>query len=134
MRFLFPLRKGLLAEERHNNNIVPKKRKKKCPLCCFVKHMAVVGLSSEQLSQVKGAGNYDIVLYLGRPQNQDSQSGVSGVPSADIYVSYSDGEGVSNIWIGDVHIDEIKKSKFGTFNLYMHEHRTALLIQSKTAH
>ncbi|KKZ60194.1 hypothetical protein EMCG_05116 [[Emmonsia] crescens] len=72
--------------------------------------MAVVGLSSEQLSQVKGAGNYDIVLYLGRPQNQDSQSGVSGVPSADIYVSYSDGEEVSNIWIGDVHIDEIKEN------------------------
>ncbi|OJD12294.1 hypothetical protein AJ78_07085 [Emergomyces pasteurianus Ep9510] len=70
--------------------------------------MVVVGLNSERLLEVKGTGNYDIVLYLGPPQDQDSQPGGSGVPLADIYVSYSDGNGVSNVWIGDIHIDQIK--------------------------
>ncbi|EQL28281.1 hypothetical protein BDFG_08970 [Blastomyces dermatitidis ATCC 26199] len=110
-RFLFPLRRGLLEEERHgsNNNIVSRKRKRECSLCAFMKHMVAVGLSSTRIAEVKGARNYDIVLYLGPPQSDDSQSGVSGVPSADIYVSYSDGDGVSNIWVGDVHIDEIRQ-------------------------
>ncbi|OJD21120.1 hypothetical protein ACJ73_07540 [Blastomyces percursus] len=72
--------------------------------------MVVVGLSSTLIAEVEGATNYDIVLYLGPPQNHDSQSGVSGVPSADIYVSYSDGDRVSNIWVGDVHIDAIGES------------------------
>ncbi|PGH06885.1 hypothetical protein GX51_02130 [Blastomyces parvus] len=71
--------------------------------------MISVGLSSKQIAEVRAARNYDIVLYLGPPQNYDSQSGVSGVPSADIYVSYSDGDGVSNIWVGDVHIDEVRE-------------------------
>ncbi|OAX84782.1 hypothetical protein ACJ72_00835 [Emergomyces africanus] len=105
MRFLFPLRKGLLAKQNPKNNVLAKK----CSLCSFVTRMVSVGLSSEQLSEVKGAGNSDIVLYLGLPQNQDSQSGGPGVPLADIYVSYSDGSGVSNVWIGDIHIDQIKK-------------------------
>lgn len=98
MRYLFPLPK-VLAEDGIGT---------KCPLCRFVNHMIVVGLSAELLSQVKKA-DYDIVLYLGLPQVP--QLGSSSIPSADIYVSYSDGDGVSNTWVGDLHIDDIKDGK-----------------------
>ena len=99
MRLLFPLRKELV-----DNHVVTK-----CPLCRFVNHMIVVGLGAERISQVRATGSYDVVLFLGPPQ--DSQWGPSGLPSADIYVSSSDTDGSSNIWVGDLHIDDGKKGK-----------------------
>jgi len=98
MGFLFPLRKGLAEDY-----IVSK-----CPLCRIVNHMIVVGLIAGQLSEIKGT-NYDIILYLG--PSQDPQSGASSILSADIYASYSEGDGISNIWVGDLHITDINKSK-----------------------
>ncbi|KAK2755529.1 hypothetical protein FQN54_006469 [Arachnomyces sp. PD_36] len=69
--------------------------------------MVYVGLSAERISKAKKAG-YVIVLYLGLPR--ESRSGGSDVPSADIYLSYSEEDGGSNIWIGDLHMDDIKRS------------------------
>lgn len=104
MGFLFPLRKGLAEDY-----IVTK-----CPLCRIVNHMIVVGLNAKQLSEIKGT-NYDVILYLG--PSQDPQSGASSILSADIYASYSEGNGMSNIWVGDLHITDINKSKARHLNL-----------------
>ncbi|KAL2829537.1 heterokaryon incompatibility protein-domain-containing protein [Aspergillus cavernicola] len=67
--------------------------------------MIVVGLSAAQICEVKEA-THEILLYLGLPQA--SQPKGSSALSADIYASYSEAGGVSAIWVGDLHIDDIQ--------------------------
>lgn len=99
-RFLFAFRKGLIE-----NPVVTE-----CPLCRLVSHMIVVGLSAAQLSEArKSEDNCDIVLYLGLPQH--SQPDGSTVFLGDIYAHYSEEGGLANIWVGDLHIDEVKSGK-----------------------
>lgn len=79
-----------------------------CVLCRLVNHMIVVGLSAAQLSEVREA-NCDIVLYPGLPQ--DSQPEGSSVFSAEIWAHYSERGGEATVWVGDLHIDDIKSGK-----------------------
>ncbi|KAL4898302.1 heterokaryon incompatibility protein-domain-containing protein [Aspergillus ambiguus] len=67
----------------------------------------MVGLSAAQLSELRKA-NCDLVLYPGLPK--DSQSEGSSVFSAEIYAHYSEGAGEASIWVGDLHIDDIKSA------------------------
>ena len=97
--FQFPLQKGLA-----DISVMTK-----CPLCRIVKHMLAVGLSGGQLSELKGT-NYELVLCLAPPQSPQSRA--SSALSADVYASYPEGEnGTSNIWVGDLYIDDIDKGK-----------------------
>ncbi len=95
---LFPLQKGLA------DTYV----ERLCPLCRMVNHMFVISLSGEQLSEIKGVG-YDTILYLGPPHDPDS--GASSILSADIYASYLERGGTSNVWVGDLHINDTNKGK-----------------------
>jgi hypothetical protein len=74
----------------------------------MVNHMFVIGLSGEQLSEIKGV-SYDTILYLGPPP--DSESGASSILSADIYAFYLERGGTSNVWVGDLHINDANKGK-----------------------
>lgn len=109
VQFAFPLQNGLA-----NTSVVPK-----CPLCRIVNHMLVVGLSGDQLAQIKVI-DYDIILYLGSAQ--DARIGGVSTLSADIYASYPEGDGMSYIWVGDLHIDDIKKGDKPHLNLSVHKH------------
>ena len=106
MPFAFPLQNGLA-----NASIVTE-----CPLCRIVNHMLMVGLSRDQLAQIRGT-NHDIILYLGSAQ--DPRIGGVGTVSADIYASYPEGDGFSYIWVGDLHIDDITKGEACHFILYV---------------
>ncbi|KAJ0426787.1 heterokaryon incompatibility protein-domain-containing protein [Aspergillus carlsbadensis] len=64
--------------------------------------MLMVGLNAAQLSEMRAA-KYDVVLNLGLREDWEAQG--SGVVFADAYAHFSDGYGLSNVWIGDVRID-----------------------------
>ena len=108
MPFAFPLLNGLA-----NTSVVTK-----CPLCRTVNHMLMVGLNGDQLAQIKGT-NSDIILYLGSAQ--DPRIGDVGTLSADIYASYPEGDGMAYVWVGDLHIDDIKKGEACHLSLYVHK-------------
>lgn len=97
-RFYFALRKGLVED----------KILTECPICRLINHMIVVGLSATELSEVRKA-NCDIVLYQGLPQ--DSQPEGSSVFLAEIWAEFAEGDGEATIWIGDIHIDDVKSGK-----------------------
>lgn len=98
IRLLFSLFKGLVEDDFVTE----------CQLCRLVNHMIMVGLSAAQLSEVRKA-NCDIVLYSGLPP--DSQPEGSSVFTAEIWAHYSEGDGLASIWVGDLHIDDIKKGE-----------------------
>ena len=97
-RFYFFLRKGLVDDATVTG----------CLLCRLVNHMIVVGLSAAELSEVRKA-NCDIVLDQILPL--DSQSEGSSVFSAEIWAKLSEGGGEAYIWVGDLHIDDVKSGK-----------------------
>ncbi|KAL4755573.1 HET domain-containing protein [Aspergillus foveolatus] len=65
--------------------------------------MLVLGLGEAQLSQAKQAARHGVLLYLGVPH-----ASKPSIPAADIYVNYGDENGVVNIWVGDLYIDDLE--------------------------
>ncbi|CAO2650841.1 Nn.00g091380.m01.CDS01 [Neocucurbitaria sp. VM-36] len=65
----------------------------------------MAAFDAKQLARLQGM-HHDILLYLGSAQHLESPR--SNAASADLYLNYSDGDGVLNTWIGDLRIDDVQ--------------------------
>ncbi|KAF2677997.1 HET-domain-containing protein [Lentithecium fluviatile CBS 122367] len=86
-RFLFHLQPSLFKKDAAPT----------CPLCRLVRHMAFHAFGDDQIPDMPS--EYSVCLYLGSLRKHFSGTG------ADIYLQFKVGDGMSNMWVGDLHID-----------------------------
>lgn len=83
----------------------------KCPLCRIVKHMLVVGLSSGELSKVKGP-DYEIVLSLAPPHLPQYRSSSALLVRVFVFYYHKRENSVRSVfWGGHLCIDNIDKGE-----------------------
>lgn len=86
-RFLFHLQPSLLEKD----------GAPACPLCSLVRHMAFHAFGDEHIPNIPS--EFSICLYLDPLRKHLSGTG------ADIYLQFRVGDGMSNMWVGDLHVD-----------------------------